>query len=102
MAAALIAVKSLMLPENVVVAPAPPTLNIVEEPAPTALPSTTLLVPEPLLAKEAIAGFKLVKYAVAVPEAGLSSSPPAGEVLFPSPEFDATVKVPLLSVVRPL
>lgn len=100
-AGAFVGVLSLITPPNEVDALLPPTVSVVGVPDPDVLPSTTLLVPAPLLDKDAIAGVELVKVAVAVPALGVMKRPAVAAVLLPKPESLVTLAVPASTVTLP-
>ncbi len=79
-------------------APAPVTVSVVAVPEPKALPSTRLLPVTP--ERDAIEGVTLVNFAIA-PLAG-SESPPVLELELPSAELVAAIRVPLITVVKPV
>jgi hypothetical protein len=102
MALAFMVKSSEMVPANVVDVLPPPTVSVVEEPAPPVFPSTIVLAPEPVLDRDAMDGAALLKLTVAVPEDGFITKPPAADVLLPSAKLLAAINWPLVTVVRPV
>ena len=100
-AAGFVPVPSLITPPNTVLALFPPTVRVVAAEV-VVLPKTTLLVPPPWLAREAIAGAALVKFTVAVPLLGFIRRPALPAVLLPNDALLVAFRVPALTVVSPV
>ena len=93
-AAVFVPVRSLIEPAKVLLRLlALPIVSVVAAGVVPALPKTTLLVPPPLLAKEAMAGAALVKFTVAVPLAGVMLRP-AVEAAAPNAVLVVALTVP--------